>query len=172
VELDFGGLAEGTTAVAPGMSFAGRVFVAAHFGARGLHPALRASFARGLENRVPTGPTRGGLLTWTSGRVEACVASPIADEFRADACAFADLGVLEGEGYGVEPSRTPVRTWFALGSLARVEYVPTPRMALGVEAGFVVPITRDEFALSAPPAPVFRAPPLALTLGGGVAVRL
>jgi hypothetical protein len=80
--------------------------------------------------------------------------------------------VRDGEGYGVTPSNTPTRTWFALDLLGRLGLLAGDWALIQAEAGMVIPVTRDTFVLQGPDAEVFETPALALVFGGGMAVRL
>jgi hypothetical protein len=171
--LELGALFEGTTAIAPWLSPVGRLFVAVRWPTRGVSPSLRASFARSPEIRVPVDENRGGLLTYTSGRVEGCVATALGSaRLFVEGCGAADLGALKGEGYGVEPHHEATRPWFALDALGRFGFLPTARLTLQAETGLVVPITRYEYELHGPDELVFRAPSVAVSLGAGLGVRL
>ncbi len=171
---ELGLLVEGTTAVAPGVTPGGRLFGGLRLPSLGVvYPAFRLSVARSTEREAPVDDERGGRLTVTAGRLEACASSGFGSRrFVVDLCPAADLGVRDGEGYGVEPSKTPVRAWFALDLLGRLGFLAGDWALIQVEGGLVVPVTRDTFQLHGPEAEVFETPALALVFGGGMAVRL
>jgi hypothetical protein len=172
--FELGLLVEGTTAVAPGVTPGGRLFGGLRLPSVGVvYPSFRLSAARSTERTAQVDEDRGGYLTVTSGRLEACASSGFGSRrFVVDLCPAADLGVRDGKGYGVEPVRTPARTWFAFDLLGRLGFLAGDWVLFQAEGGLVIPVTRDTFTLTGPDAEVFETPALALTFGGGMAVRL
>jgi hypothetical protein len=174
LSVELGALVEGTTAVAPGVTPGGRLFGGLRLPSVGIvYPSFRLSVARSVERDAAVDDERGGYLTVTAGRLETCASSGFGSRrLVVDLCPAADLGVREGEGYGVTPSNTPTRTWFALDLLGRLGLLAGDWALIQAEAGMVIPVTRDTFVLQGPDAEVFETPALALVFGGGMAVRL
>jgi hypothetical protein len=173
--LDFalGVLVEGTTAIAPYLAPAGRFFFAIHGSAFDAVAGLRLSVARSLENEVSVDAERGAYFTYTAGRAEGCVGPSLTGaRFGIESCAVFDAGALHGEGYGVTPPDEETRLWLDLGALGRFGYSLTRHLALVAETGLIVPLTRYRYELHGPDALVFQPPPLALSLGGGIALEL
>ena len=168
-----GVLVEGTTAIAPYLAPAGRLFFAIHGSAFDAVAGLRLSIARSLENEVSVNAERGAYFTYTAGRAEGCLGpSLVGARFGIEGCAVFDAGALHGEGYGVEPPDEETRLWVNLGALGRFGYSLTGHLALVAETGLIVPLTRYRYEVHGPDALVFRPPPLALSLGGGIALEL
>jgi hypothetical protein len=174
LSFELGGLVEGTTAVAPGVTPAARLFGTVRWPSVGfVYPSLRLSAARSTEQTVPVDAERGGLLTWTAARLELCATSAFhTSKLLVDLCPATDIGVLDGEGYGDKPTHERPRTWWSLDLLARFGFLAGEHVLLVAESGLVVPVTRDRFTLSGPEAEVFQAPRVALTFGGGAALEL
>jgi hypothetical protein len=172
--FEIGANVEGTTAIAPGVTPAARLFGGLRVPSVGVvYPSFRVSASRSVEKDAAVDDERGGYLAVTAGRFDACASSGFgSSRFVVDLCPAAEVGVRSGEGYGVDPPKTPTSTWFSLDLLARFGFLAGDWALIQVEGGLVVPVTRDTFVLKGPDAEVFETPALALAFGGGMAVRL
>ena len=164
---------EGLSAVAPGLTLAGRLFVDARVETEEtLEPAFRLSVARGLERIVTSEDDREIQLTWTSGRAEACLSSTVGQVVLEPGAVF-EGGILQGAGgQGVVGATSRTRPWLAIGPVARVAFSPLDPLRLELQAGGLVPLVRDSFRLTGPRTTVFEVPPVAAHGALGVGVRL
>jgi hypothetical protein len=111
---------------------------------------------------------------WFGAGVDVCPLDfGLADEIRASACAFAEGGVLRGEGAGVPEPRAESRRWVAAGGLARLQWMLAKPLFLEVDGALRVPLARDAFVFQLPERVVVHAVPAVLGAGAiGFGLRL
>jgi hypothetical protein len=125
-----------------------------------VRPSLRLRF-----ERTSTSSNReGGEFVRTGGAADLCPLSVRARSVRAKPCVRTELAALYAKGRGVEPVRSDVRPWAALGLVARVRVELVAPLFVELEAALLVAAVRDRFYVE-PFAVVYRPP----VLGGSSA---
>jgi hypothetical protein len=138
---------------APTLLFSVPVFFEVSRNPAGLFdPALRIRF-----ERTATSASEAGAFTRTGGSVDLCPVALRARSLRAQPCARIDLAALAVSGRDVEPVRSAVRPWFALGPVARVRLDLGSRVFIELEGGLLLAVVRDRFFVE-PGTLVYRAP--------------
>ncbi len=131
------------------------------------HEVVRPSARLRVERTLSSSNSEGGAFVRTGGATDLCPIALGASSLRAQPCVRAELAALYAKGRGVEPVRSAVRPWFALGAVARVRIdLPSP-LFVELEAALIIPVVRDRFYVE-PYAVVYRAP----TVGGTSAFAL
>lgn len=131
------------------------------------HEVVRPSARLRVERTFSSSNSEGGAFVRTGGATDLCPIALGASSLRAQPCVRAELAALYAKGRGVEPVRSAVRPWFALGAVARVRIdLPSP-LFVELEAALIIPVVRDRFYVE-PYAVVYRAP----TVGGTSAFAL
>lgn len=87
-------------------------------------------------------------------------------------CLGVELGQLSAHGEGVIPDHTRHRFWFGAVALGRLRFPAEAALGLEVDAGAVIPLTRDRFVIEGPKTKVFQPPSIALVLGLGLSLRV
>ena len=126
-------------------------------------PSMRLRF----ERTFTSSNSEGGAFLRTGGATDLCPIALAARSLRAQPCMRAELAALSAKGRGVEPVRSDVRPWFAVGAVARVRIELAPPVFVELEASALVPAVRDRFYVE-PFAVVYRAP----AVGGASAFAL
>jgi hypothetical protein len=73
---------------------------------------------------------------------------PIAGPIELPLCPGLELGSVRGRGLAPTPNPTTSRFLWVAPSLSQgLAWAPVPRLALGIELGLVVPLTRGRFAV-------------------------
>lgn len=126
-------------------------------------PSMRLRF----ERTFTSSNGEGGAFLRTGGATDLCPIALTARSLRAQPCVRAELAALSAKGRGVEPVRSDVRPWFAVGAVARVRIELAPPVFVELEASVFVPAVRDRFYVE-PFAVVYRAP----AVGGASAFAL
>lgn len=126
-------------------------------------PSLRLRF----ERTFTSSNREGGAFLRTGGAIDLCPIALTARSVRAQPCLRAELAALSAKGRGVEPVRSDVRPWFAVGAVSRVRIELAPPVFVELEASVLVPAVRDRFYVE-PFAVVYRAP----AVGGASAFAL
>ena len=128
-------------------------------------PAVRAGFERsfGASVQVPEGSAR---FLWTAGRLDLCAAWSLAPQFAIGPCLGADVGEIDGAGSIAHP-RQQSPFWFALGGLVRARWQVRSPVFLEVDAGAVVPVTRNTFVFD-PDTVLYEVPAVSERVSGGV----
>jgi hypothetical protein len=121
-------------------------------GASVVAPALRIRF-----ERTATAASESGAFVRTGGSVDLCPIALLARSLRAQPCARVELAGLSASGREVEPIRSDLRPWFALGPLARVRLELGSPLFLELEGALLVAVVRDRFFVE-PGTLVYRAP--------------
>lgn len=134
-------------------------------------PRFALALHRSAGNTLET-PNGSAHFQWTAARVAGCPARlAISEQLSFRPCLFFDLGVLAASGhqtYGGESARV---AWYGLGGVARAEYVPVAPLALGLDAGVMLPLVHDRFYFDPGAATdTLALPRLGLTLRAGIAV--
>jgi hypothetical protein len=138
---------------APTLLFSVPVFfeVSRH-GAGLVEPALRIRF-----ERTATAASERGAFTRTGGAVDLCPIALRARSLRAQPCARVELAALSVSGREVEPVRSDLRPWFALGPVARVRLELGSPLFIELEGAVLLAVVRDRFFVE-PGTLVYRAP--------------
>jgi hypothetical protein len=81
--------------------------------------------------------------------VRACVVPPLArDRIELPICAGMEAGVVRGRGPNTSPNaRTAAQPWAAVELGPALLWVPTKRVALGIEVDFVTGLLRGGFTI-------------------------
>ncbi len=120
-------------------------------------PSVRLRF----ERTFTSSNSEGGAFLRTGGATDLCpialALALAARSLRAQPCMRAELAALSAKGRGVDPVRSDVRPWFAVGAVARVRIELAPPVFVELEASALVPAVRDRFYVE-PFAVVYRAP--------------
>jgi hypothetical protein len=115
-------------------------------------PAVRIRF-----ERTATGALETGAFTRTGGAIDVCPISLRARSLRAQPCARVELAALSVSGRDVEPIRSDLRPWFALGPVARVRLELASPVFIELEGALLFATVRDRFFVE-PGTLVYRAP--------------
>jgi hypothetical protein len=138
---------------APTLLFSVPVFFEVSRNGAGLFdPALRIRF-----ERTATSASETGAFTRTGGSVDLCPIALRARSLRAQPCARIELAALAVSGREVEPIRSDVRPWFALGPVARVRLELGSPVFIELEGALLLALVRDRFFVE-PGTLVYRAP--------------
>lgn len=138
---------------APTLLFSVPVFFEVSRNSAGLvDPALRIRF-----ERTATAAAERGAFTRTGGAVDLCPIALRARSLRAQPCARVELAALSVSGREVEPIRSDLRPWFALGPVARVRLELGSPVFIELEGALLFAVVRDRFFVE-PGTLVYRAP--------------
>jgi hypothetical protein len=138
---------------APTLLFSVPVFLEVSRNGAGLvDPAFRIRF-----ERTATAASESGAFTRTGGAVDVCPIALRARSLRAQPCARVELAALSVSGREVEPIRSDLRPWFALGPVARVRLELGSAVFIELEGGLLFAVVRDRFFVE-PGTLVYRAP--------------
>lgn len=154
--------------IVPTVSFQGET---ALLGRGILSPRLALAVHRAAGSTVAT--LEGSAhFRWTAARTSACpVRFSISDRLALRPCLFFDLGVLDATGQQTYRGASAQVTWYALGALARAEYVPFAPLSIGLDGGILVPLVQDTFYFDPKqPSETLEIPRLGLNLRLGLAV--
>ncbi|MCY1061452.1 hypothetical protein [Nannocystis sp. SCPEA4] len=124
---------------------------------------VRAEVGAGhwLEQPVRVAGTGGGGdLRLTAAQLGVCPRFALR-KVELPLCAGLELGAMRGEGVGVVTPTVDRVFWLAVLADARVQWVPVPRLALGLQLGVAVPLLAARFRLRGQDADVHRAAPVA-----------
>lgn len=127
-------------------------FEVSRSGAGVFSPALRIRF-----ERTATAASESGAFARTGGAVDLCPIALRARSLRAQSCARVELAGLSASGRAVEPIRSGLRPWFALGPLARVRFELESPLFIELEGALLLAVVRDRFFVE-PGTLVYRAP--------------
>jgi hypothetical protein len=130
-----------------------------------LSPSLRLSLYRTRSGEIQTefGKAR---FEWTTARVSACPVLWSWDNLGVRPCLIGDFGRLVAEGYETVDQAEESVFWAALGAAGRGELMLLEdTLLLEIEAGFVVPLSRQRFYFD-PDLDVYQIGPGAYVLGG------
>ncbi|AKU95270.1 hypothetical protein AKJ09_01934 [Labilithrix luteola] len=110
-------------------------------------PAFRASLggAATVEHAIGPGMARFQLVTM---RLDACPVRWTRTWWSAEPCAFLEGGVLFGQGIRSPSPQANQTAYLALGPLARLSFLPSTRVRIGLEGGFVFPLLRANVSFS------------------------
>jgi len=118
----------------------------------GLGWLLRISALRSLESHVEDDLGRRATFTWMAGRLDG---GPTLfgynNRLSLGAALGFDLGAVEAKS-----ELNATRLWASTLLQMRARYRPVSRLQVEVNAGAVMPIIRDRFALFGPNAVIFR----------------
>ena len=138
---------------APTLLFSVPVFIEVARDTSGvLEPALRLRF-----ERTATAASEDGAFSRTGGAVDLCPVAFRARSLRAQPCGRLELAALYAKGRDVEPVRSDVRPWFAVGPVGRARFELAAPLFLELEGAIMVAIVRDRFFVE-PGTLVYRAP--------------
>ncbi|MDC0723703.1 hypothetical protein [Nannocystis bainbridge] len=106
------------------------------------------------------GTASGGDLRLTAAQLLACPRLALR-RFEFPVCAGLELGAMRGRGVGVTVPTSDRVVWLALLADARVQYLPVPRLALGLQLGLAAPLLAARFRLRDQDQDLHRAAPVA-----------
>jgi hypothetical protein len=167
-EVTLGALGLGSQAGAAGGGAFAETQPASRAGT-GWAPSFRLVAALSTENLVLA--IARGRADWHLVGVDAC---PWKLGFGRDwtlrPCAAAEGGTLSVSATDVDDPRPITRPWIACGARVRAAWTPLAEGIVGVDAGGVFPLVRDEFVV-APSTSLFRAPAVVGILSAWAGVR-
>ncbi|WAS90763.1 hypothetical protein [Nannocystis punicea] len=133
---------------------------------------VRAEVGAGhwLEQSVRVAGTgTGGDLRLTAAQLLACPRLALR-RVEFPLCAGLELGAMRGRGVGVVTPTVDRVVWLAVLADARVQWVPVPRLALGLQLGLAAPLLAARFRLRGEDGDLHRAAPVAFR--GAFAIEL
>ena len=139
--------------------------------------SISLSIARGVT-RDKTTPAGVAHLTWTTGRLDACVlrwAMTTNAMTGFELCPFLEAGVISGTATNTSAETPRDRGWFAPGALGRLSLEIAGPLVLEVEAGASAPIIRDHFYFvpgTSTANEVYQVPAVSFFADAGVGVRI
>ncbi|MDB5220001.1 MAG: hypothetical protein JWO86_7928 [Myxococcaceae bacterium] len=152
-EMSVGGGGGAVGGSAPTLMFSVPVFFEVFRNADGIvAPAIRLRF-----ERTATAPSEIGAFARTGGALDVCPIAFRARSLRAQPCGRLELAALFASGREVDPIRSDLRPWFALGPVARVRLELATPLFLELEGALLLAIVRDRFFVE-PGTLVYRAP--------------
>ncbi|MFY0533654.1 hypothetical protein [Nannocystis pusilla] len=100
-----------------------------------------------LEQSVRVAGTgSGGDLRLTAAQLAACPRLALR-RVEFPVCAGLEIGAMHGRGVGVTTPTVDRVVWLAALADARVQWVPVPRLALGLQLGLAAPLLAARFRL-------------------------
>lgn len=131
-------------------------------------PAFRVALggAATVDHAIGPGMARFQLVT---AKVDACPLRWTRASWSAEPCAFVEGGLLFGQGVRSPSPQSSQTGYLALGPLARLSFLPSTRVRIGLEGGFVFPLLRANVSFSEHVA--YRVPAWGGTLGLGVGLK-
>jgi hypothetical protein len=118
-------------------------------------PSLRLRF----ERTSTSSNSEGGAFVRTGGAADLCPVAVRGRSLRAQPCLRTELAALYAKGRGVDPVRSDVRPWLAVGAVARVRLELAGPLFVELEAALLAAAVRDRFYVE-PFAVVYRPPAL------------
>jgi hypothetical protein len=136
-------------------------------------PSVALSVALGATREVSKQDAGTAELTWTTGRLDACMfrfPARLASPWELRLGPFFEAGVLAGRA-PTAPAPTPKDTgWFAFGGVGRFALRVAGPVSLEAETGLGVPILQYRFTF-VPGSVVYEVPPVSFSAAAGIAVR-
>lgn len=154
--------------VSPGAVLGPSVFVETSRGSASLvAPEFRLRLDRASAgSEAPPGSAE---FTWTAASIDVCPIAYPRTHLRVSACARVEGGVLASRGINVQPTRSDVAGWFAMGAVLRARWVIVAPLALELEGALRFPLLRDRFYFE-PSRTIFEVPALTWGAAAGVSV--
>ena len=106
------------------------------------------------------GSAGGGDVRLTAAQLAVCPRFALR-KLELPVCAGLELGAMRGEGVGVTVPTVDRVFWLAVLADARVQWVPVPRLALGLQLGLAAPLLSARFRLRGLDQDVHKAAPVA-----------
>jgi hypothetical protein len=146
-------------------------FEVASRGDRVLAPSFRFAFVP-TEAVTTTNSIGSGHFRWMTGRLEVCpVRWSLLPSLSARPCARLDAGVINASADLDGQANSPSRPWFAAAVTGRLEWAIARPVAVEVEAGATIPLSRDRFYFQTN-TEVYRFGSAGPVVGAGIAARL
>lgn len=128
-----------------------------------VEPSARVRFERtSIASTDGSTGSGGARFVRTGGAADLCPIALRARSLRAQPCLRAELAALYARGRNIEPARSEVRPWFALGPVARVRVELVGPLFVELEAALLIAAVRDRFYVE-PATLVYRPPAMGAT---------
>jgi hypothetical protein len=112
---------------------------------RSFAPSFRLAFVPTRTVTASNG-VGSGHFQWMTGRLEICpFRFVLAPSVRARPCSRFDGGAISASADLDGQANAPSRSWFDLAFTGRIEWAVAGPIAVEVEAGVVVPLSKDRF---------------------------
>jgi len=144
---------------------------AEHLGRGTFSPRIALAVHRSAGSTVETA-AGSAHFRWTAARVSGCpVRFPVVARLAVQPCLFFDVGALEATGQQTYQSASANLVWYALGGVARAEYVPMAPLSISLDGGLLLPLVHDRFYFDpGGPPNTLQLPRIGFTLRAGIAV--
>jgi hypothetical protein len=171
--IDAGGSVVAKSALAPGTTAAGDVFLEGGLDRHGgFSPHLRLAFE--YAKSPPVAQAAGtAQFSWMMGVVQACHAEQVLDRtLVVPLCAGLEWGWVEASGSDTVDAQTQRQIWLSLDATAGLRWFPwNAPIFVDVEGGLEVPLRRARFYFT-PGTTVHTTPKVAQFVGLGAGIRL
>jgi hypothetical protein len=127
-----------------------------------VEPSVRLRFERTAIASTSDRTGGGARFVRTGGAADLCPIALRARSLRAQPCLRAELAALYARGRNVDPARSDVRPWFAVGPVVRVRLEIVGPLFVELEAAILVAAVRDRFYVE-PTTLLYRPPALGAT---------
>ncbi len=168
--LTFAGHFVVASGTAPELSVGGSIGAELRAGGGPVAPGIRLSLAH-VRNDVARDPTTAFAASWVG--FDVCpVIFAFTARLSASPCATGVLGLLRGESRGVRNPAAATAPWVTVGALARLRVVLVGGLAVELDAGLSLPVSRPVFKLEEPNVELHRVPTLTWVASGGMSYTL
>ena len=132
-------------------------------------PTVRLRFERTSIGAVTEETGGGASFALTSGAVDLCPVAFRGGSVRLQPCLRAEVGALSVQGRDVDPIRSDVRPWFAVGLLGRARLEIAKPIFAELEGALLAAAVRDRFFVE-PATAIYRPPALGATAAFAIGV--